>query len=135
MAPPLELHVSMVSERARLLYLHGDHLHVPALQTSVERILVFGDNGRVIGVDAELPAVHMFADWCWVSINVLVLLAKLGALSCETHVRDGVTGSGRVRSEAEQQRTELKKMKKQLPEGRRARSCKLPREKSQRPRS
>lgn len=79
--------------------LHGNHLHVSALQIPVQQALVGLDQGDVVAIDTELTTTHVIAqtarlDW---RLTMLLRVRQTGTFSTFTHV----SNSTKSRSTAE----------------------------------
>ena len=70
--------------------LHGNHLHVSALQVPVKGLLVALDNGDIVGVEAELATASMFAQRGALArgevFGFRLLFSNGQALAPETHL-------------------------------------------------
>lgn len=88
-APPLRWVVSMGSEASWWGRgdLHGDHLHVAALQRALELILVGVDHGDIVSVHTELAALCLVVERTRLRVDgkAMVILLDLAALASETH--------------------------------------------------
>lgn len=67
---------------------HGNHLHVSALETAVQRILIGVDDLLILCIKTELAAADMVGEGGWTRrvAAELLLLANLEGLALEAHV-------------------------------------------------
>lgn len=86
-------HGSSLVESSRVLrvpgpHSHGNHLHVSALETAVQRILIGVDDLLILCIKTELAAADMVGEGGWTRrvAAELLLLANLEGLALEAHV-------------------------------------------------
>ena len=89
-APPLRAHVS-IYKAFSALSLHGNHLHVSALQVAMQLVLVRMDDANILRINTELPPPYMLAERCRLWRRWMTALLKNINLLRETHLRNETT--------------------------------------------